>query len=108
MNPRFAIIPAEDILIALPFISKLNEGSVSEEILKQRLLEMQEQHYQCLGVYDAHTLIGVCGMWFQTRHYAGKSCEVDHVIISDDYRNQGIGKKTVSYTHLTLPTTPYV
>ena len=99
MNPRFAIIPAEDILIALPFISKLNEGSVSEEILKQRLLEMQEQHYQCLGVYDAHTLIGVCGMWFQTRHYAGKSCEVDHVIISDDYRNQGIGKKMMAYIY---------
>jgi len=99
MNPTFSIIPPEDILLALPFVSTLNEGRVSDEILKQRLLEMREQNYECLGIYDADTLIGVCGMWFQTRHYAGKSCEVDHVIISDAYRSQGIGKKMMAHIY---------
>lgn len=91
------IIETKEIFTILPLIQKLGNYSVSEELLKERLLEMTQQNYECLGVYDADKLIGVCGLWFQTRHYAGRSMEMDHVIIDDTYRSHGIGKMMIDF-----------
>lgn len=88
----FRSIPSSEILTIIPLLQKLGDFSVSVALLKERLLEMVTQNYECLGVYDARQLIGICGLWFQTRHYAGKSVELDHVIIEDGYRSKGIGK----------------
>ncbi len=95
----FKIIPSSDILIILPLMQKIEDYSIPEEIGKQRILEMATQNYECLGVYDSEILIGICGLWFQTRHYAGRSIEVDHVIIEDSYRNQGLGKKLMEFVY---------
>ncbi|MGO3182309.1 MAG: GNAT family N-acetyltransferase [Aequorivita sp.] len=91
------IIGTKDILSILPLLQKLEDYSVPEEVAKNRILEMSQQNYECLGVYDTDTLIGVCGLWFQTRHYAGRSLEVDHFIIEDSYRNLGIGKMMIEF-----------
>lgn len=91
------IIEAKEIFSILPLIQKLGNYSVSEAVLKERLLEMTQQNYECLGVYDSDALIGTCGLWFQTRHYAGRSLEMDHVIIDDAYRGHGIGKIMVDF-----------
>lgn len=91
------IIEADEIFIILPLLQKIGNYSVSEEILKERLQEMTEQNYECLGVYDANLLIGICGLWFQTRHYAGRSLEMDHVIIDDAYRRHGIGEMIIDF-----------
>lgn len=32
-----------------------------------------------------------------TRHYAGKSCEPDHVFIKSHFQNKGIGKKIFKF-----------
>lgn len=78
-------------------MQKLGNYSVSEALLKERLQEMVQQNYECLGVFDAEKLIGICGLWFQTRHYAGKSLEMDHFIIDDLYRSHGIGKMLIEF-----------
>ena len=93
------IIPSSEILIILPLLQKLEDYSVPEEIAKERILEMAQQNYECLGVYEADALIGTCGLWFQTRHYAGRSIEVDHVIIEDSYRNLGVGKMLMEFVY---------
>ena len=54
---------------------------------------MADQNYKCLGIYDQSKLIGICGLWYMTRHYCGKSIEPDHVIIQDKYKNQGLGNQ---------------
>ncbi|MDC8006059.1 GNAT family N-acetyltransferase [Aureisphaera galaxeae] len=95
----FRIIPSDKIMDILPLVYKLNEGRITKEVLTERILEMAQQRYECLGIYDGDALIGVCGMWFQTRHYAGRSCEVDHVIIDDTYRGQGIGDKMMQFVY---------
>jgi len=99
MDIRFEIIPAKDILKIIPLLKELGEHSISEEVLIERTLEMSEQNYECIGVYDQDSLVGICGMWFQTRHYAGKSVEVDHVVINDNYRNAGIGNKLMEFVY---------
>lgn len=91
------IIPSTEIFSIIPLMQKLGNYKVSETLLKERLQEMAQQNYECLGVFDAEKLIGICGLWFQTRHYAGRSVEMDHVIIDDAYRSHGIGKMMVEY-----------
>ncbi|MBU2939293.1 GNAT family N-acetyltransferase [Lacinutrix sp. C3R15] len=97
MSLSFKIIEKENLADVIPLVYKLNEEKISKTILMQRFKEMQVQNYQCAGVYDADLLVGVAGMWFFTRHYSGKSMELDHVYINEAYRNQGLGKKFMSW-----------
>ncbi len=92
MNLSFDRIYAEGIDQVLPFIQQLSNNTFTDEVLKTRFLEMLEQPYECHGVYDGQELIGVFGLWFLTKHYAGKMCEPDHIIIKDAYRSKGVGK----------------
>jgi len=91
------IIEVREIFSILPLLQKIGNYAVPESILKERVLEMTEQNYECLGIYDANKLIGICGLWFQTRHYAGRSLEMDHVIIDDSYRGHRIGEKLIDF-----------
>lgn len=92
MSLVFRILQNEEIHNAIPLVEKLNDYKISYEVLNQRFLEMLTQNYECAAIFDGNTLIGVCGLWFCTRHYAGKSMELDHVYIDLDYRNKGLGK----------------
>ena len=70
-----------------------------KELLEERLVEMTTQNYECAGMYDAKKLIGICGIWYMTRHYIGKSMEVDHVVIDNNYRGKGLGKVFFSWIY---------
>ena len=79
-------------------LKKLNTTTPST-ILKERIQEMAEQNYECVGVYDNKILIGIPGLWFLTRHYIGKTVEPDHVFIEESYRGQAIGKQLFSWIY---------
>jgi len=89
----FKIIDKDEINTVIPLIQKLTEHKFSDQILKERFSEMITQNYECAVIYDDVKLIGVTGLWYCTRHYAGKSVEVDHVYIADSYRGKGLGKQ---------------
>lgn len=93
MSFIFKIIEKENINLVVPLVEKLNDYKISYEILEQRFSEMIHQNYECAVIYDGSKLIGVCGLWFCTRHYSGKSVEPDHVYIDENYRGQGLGKQ---------------
>ena len=88
-----------DINTFLPLVQELMEHSVAENLLKSRFAEMFEQRYECYGVYVDGLLAGVFGLWFATRHYAGKTCEVDHVFIKTEYRGKGLGKQVFKWIY---------
>lgn len=93
MSIKFKILDKKHINKVIPLVQKLNENKVSFEVLEQRFSEMINQNYECAVIYDKDKLIGVCGLWFCTRHYSGKSVEADHVFIDDSYRGKGLGKE---------------
>lgn len=99
MNLAFNKILKEEIPQILPLIQRLMEHRFSDEILRERFSEMFDQNYECFGIFQGDTLIGVFGMWFMTRHYAGRSCEPDHIYIEEAYRNKGIGKKLFEFIY---------
>ena len=92
MSFSFKIINKSEINSIIPLVKKLTNSKYQDLILEERFAEMVTQNYECAGAYDGNKLVGITGMWFCTRHYAGKSMEVDHVYIDDGYRSQGLGK----------------
>lgn len=92
MSIKFKIIESKKINEVIPLVEKLNGYKIEKDLLIARFSEMITQNYECAVVYENDKLIGVCGLWFCTRHYAGKSVEFDHVFIDDGYRGKGIGK----------------
>ena len=90
-NIKIKIPEKDKILEIVPLIQQMN-SQTPIDILKQRVLEMVEQNYECAVMYDGVKLIGVCGIWYMTRHYVGRSMEVDHVIVDNSYRGQGLGR----------------
>ncbi len=93
MKVLFRILNSNDIDTLIPLMQKFTEQKFSDAILRQRFSEMFTQNYECVGVFDEQKLIGFSGMWFCTRHYSGRSVEVDHVYIDDSYRGKGLGKQ---------------
>ncbi|ALJ04770.1 acetyltransferase [Pseudalgibacter alginicilyticus] len=93
MSFVFKIIDKKEINSVIPLVVKLNRGKISEDVLKERFSEMITQNYECAVIYEGEVLIGVAGLWFCTRHYAGKSMEIDHVYIEEAYRNKGLGQQ---------------
>lgn len=89
----FKTIDEEFIDSIIPLVQKLNNNQVSNHLLRKRFVEMFSQNYECAGLFNNDVLIGVCGLWFCTRHYSGKSVEVDHVFIDENYRGQRLGKQ---------------
>ncbi len=97
MSYQFRIISNEDFDQIIPLVYQLNDKEVSEELLKTRFNEMKSQNYECAGVFDGENLIGVSGLWFCTRHYTGKSVELDHVYIKPEHRGNGLGKQFMGW-----------
>ncbi|MFK2820516.1 GNAT family N-acetyltransferase [Flavobacteriaceae sp. LMIT009] len=93
MDFQFKILSASHIKEMIPLMQKLTEHKFSDTILEQRFNEMFTQNYECAGIFDKDKLIGISGMWFCTRHYSGRSVEVDHVYIEDGYQGQGLGSQ---------------
>lgn len=97
MELAFNKILKNDVDQILPLVMELSENQTEETVLRSRFLEMFDQNYECFGVYSNRELIGVFGLWFMTRHYAGKSCEPDHVFIKPQFQNKGIGRRIFEF-----------
>ncbi|WP_298536144.1 GNAT family N-acetyltransferase [uncultured Algibacter sp.] len=99
MNIVFKIVEKESIKDIIPLVQKLNGHQVSNSVLTERFVEMFSQNYECAGIYDSEKLIGICGLWFCTRHYSGRSVEPDHVFIDESYRSKGLGKQFFNWIY---------
>jgi len=97
MDIHFQIIQKEFISEIILLIQEFTDNKFPNDILEIRFNEMFTQNYECIGVFKGDMLIGLCGLWFQTRHYSGKSCEPDHVYIQPEYQGLGLGNKMFDY-----------
>ena len=99
MNIHIESIDPSKILQIVPLLQKINHKTPLE-LLETRLEEMSRlPHYECIGMYLDDKLVGISGLWYSTRHYIGKTVEIDHVVIDDTLRNQGLGKKFLKWIY---------
>jgi hypothetical protein len=99
MNLAFNKILKEEIPHILPMVQELMGQQFSNEILAQRFSEMFDQNYECFKITHDEQTVGVFGLWFMTRHYAGRSCEPDHIFIKEEYRSKGVGKNLFEFIY---------
>ena len=92
MDIKIKLIEKDNIEVILPLFYQL-DSSISEPVLRERLLEMIEKGYECVGIYHEDELIGICGLWILIKYYVGRHLEPDNVYVKPEYRDQGIGKK---------------
>ncbi|APY07860.1 GNAT family N-acetyltransferase [Winogradskyella sp. J14-2] len=114
MTYSFKILDSSELDSIVPLVFDLNQGKISKSVLIARFNEMKNQNYECAIILSEGKIIGVTGLWFCTRHYSGKSVEIDHVYITPKYRKKGLGKlfmnwiqkycKTKGYESLELNT----
>ncbi len=95
---KIALIPYNKMETIIPLVIQLNQGKLSEDVLKSRLNDMIAMGgYQCIGVYDADRLIACCGFWVLNKLYAGKHVEPDNVFVEAEYRSEGVGELMMSW-----------
>lgn len=91
------IIPKEELRSTLPLLRMLNNDTIPGEVLEERMQEMQQHNYECVGVYDGARLIGISGVWVLNKYYVGKHIEPDNVMIHPDYRGKGVGEQMMQW-----------
>ena len=99
MNYQFRIISNNDIEKIIPLVYELNEERISKQLLKSRFNEMKDQNYECAVILKEDIIVGVSGLWFCTRHYMGKSVELDHIFIKPSHRGNGLGKQFMKWIY---------
>lgn len=94
----FRMIPSEEIHCIIPLL-KILDTRFSDDTLKDRLDEMLDSGYQCVGIYENDKLIGVSGLWILYKYYVGKHIEPDNVILAHEYQGRGIGRQLMAWIY---------
>jgi len=92
MSYEFRLIEPAEMTTIIPLLMEL-DPAIPEETLHQRLPDMLEAGYECLGIYADNELIGICGFWILAKYYVGKHLEPDNVYIRPQHRGHGLGNK---------------
>lgn len=85
------------LLQALPCLQHLYPELSLEEYASM-LDDMLPNNYgQIIAINEAQEIVGVCGVWLNTKLWCGKYLELDNVIIHPDYRSSGLGKSITTF-----------
>ncbi|MBT7459242.1 MAG: GNAT family N-acetyltransferase [Flavobacteriaceae bacterium] len=94
---NFTYLTENNIAQIVPLMQDFTSCKYSDEVLLQRHKAMFSFDYDCLAITIGNTLIGFCGLWYQMRHYSGKSCELDHFYIEKSCQGKGYGKQMLDW-----------
>lgn len=97
MEIEFRFLKVTNIPEMLPLIQDFTQHKFTDKVHEQRFIGMFQHEYDCVGFYSENTLIGFCGLWYQIRHYSGKSCELDHFYIIPEYQGKGLGTQFLDW-----------
>lgn len=97
MKVDFRFINVGNIPEILPLMQDFTQHKYADEVHEERFVAMFAHEYDCVGLYVEDKIIGLCGLWYQTRHYSGKSCELDHFYIKSEYQGKGVGTQFINW-----------
>ena len=62
-----------------------------------QLDEMLPHNYFQVGAFDGDRCMGISGVWIGNKLWCGKYLEIDHIVIRNEARSEGIGKRLVDF-----------
>jgi GNAT superfamily N-acetyltransferase len=92
MEPEFRLIAPDRMTTIIPLLMEL-DPSIPEHLLHQRIGDMLDIGYECVGIYSDDELIGICGIWTLVKYYIGKHLEPDNVYVKPAHRDKGLGTR---------------
>ncbi len=96
MSYKIELIPEDKMFTIIPLLRLLND-KIPVETLEERIKEMLQQQYKCVGVYEDDKLVGISGLWILHKYYVGKHIEPDNVFIHPDHQGKGIGALLITW-----------
>ena len=89
-------LQTDELYMAIPLLSQLY-SQLSKELLLTRLAEISGLNWRCIGVFDQNIMVGLSGYWLNTRLYCGKYLYIDHFVIDNKRRGDGVGTQLLIY-----------
>ena len=85
-----------DFAPAFTLIKQLNP-SLTKKLFTERLKKMLAQGYHCIAYVEKGKYLGLCGFWQGTRFWCGDFIDLDNVVVTNELRSKGLGKKLVAW-----------
>lgn len=87
----------EEMLSALPIIIQ-HHKHIDQAAYAHYIDEiLAEKNYQMIGAYIDDKLVAIAGYWVLTRFYSGKYIQVGNMVVDNNFRSQGAGKKMLQF-----------
>ncbi len=86
------LISKEEMLQNFDLIREMYPSITLEEYSNE-LDIMLPHNYGQVAIYDGATCAGLTGFWVGSKLWCGKYMELDNVVVSSQYRSQGIGDR---------------
>jgi len=74
--------------------------TLTEEAYRNELAFMVQHNYSQVVVKVDGIIAGVSGVWIGNKLWCGKYMEIDNIVVSEEARSMGIGKKLMDYLQL--------
>ena len=71
--------------------------ALEESDYSRQLDEMLPHNYFQVGAFDGDRCLGISGVWIGNKLWCGKYLEIDHIVIRNEIRSKGIGKRLVDF-----------
>ncbi|MDE1191538.1 MAG: GNAT family N-acetyltransferase [Arachidicoccus sp.] len=98
MKIEFKFLEEDKSQKIISFFQLLSKDA-SIGILENRLKEMFQAGYKCIGIFDGDNIIGISGLWILVKYYVGKHIEPDNVVVLPEYRNKGVGNLLMQWIY---------
>lgn len=85
-----------EMLFCLPILNQLYPSLKKDEYSLQ-LDEMLPHNYFQVGAFNGDECIGISGVWIGNKLWCGKYLEVDHLVIKEGFRSNGVGSLILNY-----------
>ncbi len=87
----------EEMASAFDLVSQMYSQMSFEDYIS-RLQEMIERNdFKMVAVYIDDEMVGVSGYWIFMMLYCGRYLQASNLIVSQNFRSQGVGKKILDY-----------
>ncbi len=86
----------EEMLSCFSVVRELYPSMQIEEYSQQLDLMLPHNYFQA-GVFHKEKCIGISGVWIGHKLWCGKYLEVDHIVILEKERSNGIGKGLMDF-----------